>query len=72
MNTKYSMRCLNSDGLPVLGTGRGAYVLLIGIKTIKGAFNRVKLYNLNLGKRFIIEVNNSNKYYNMEGIQYEY
>lgn len=67
MNTKYSMRCLHSDGTPVLGTGKGAYVPLIGIKTIRGAFNRIKLYNLNQGRRFIIEVNNSNHYYDMEG-----
>lgn len=54
-NYRFIMRCFDNEGIRKCETGKGVCVPLVGIKSLSGAINRIKKYNLNNGLRYEIE-----------------
>lgn len=51
----FMMNCLYEDNTRVMGTGKGHQMLFKDLITLQGVLNRIKRYNLNNNRDFIIQ-----------------
>lgn len=51
----FMMNCLYEDNTRVMGTGKGHQMLFKDLTTLQGVLNRIKRYNLNDNRDFIIQ-----------------